>query len=315
MTWGQLRLILQTGAPGVSLDLIDSYLNERYQTVLEATDWKGLKAHSTIQTQAAYQSVLDTVTVTVGSAAVTGSGTTWTIAITGQRFYRPGDTVIYTATYVGATSLTLDRPYEGNGTEAVATVHAASPYVFMQNRYSLPTDCRSIVTVLNPVNGLPMVSFTEDGLDACTGPRTRVADPRAWAQYDDGPETSPPVLHQIEFYPPPLRARGFLMEYLREALVFTGENTTDSPLPFVSGAVLLAGARADIATYLEKLAQAVKYEAAFERELARLLLVEHAMRRVKTAMKMADRFTRHRLARTARGYAGAWRGGTPGGPS
>lgn len=301
-TWGQLRLLIQTSAPAVSLDLIDGYLNARYEQVLEATDWIGLKAHATVQTQAAYQSLTDTVTLTVGSAAVTGLGTAWTGAITGQRFYRPGDTVIYTATQLSGTTLTLDRPYEGNGSAAAGTVYAASPYVFMQHIYPLPADCRSIVTVLDPRTNLPMQPFTKDGLDASVGSRATLGYPGGWAEYDDSPEASPPVLHQIEFSPPPLQARGFPLEYLRNANFFTGQNTASGPLPFLSSTVLLEGCRADCAMHEEKLAKAEGYEALFLKELNRLLLVEHAQRRVKTTIKMADRFTRHRMARALRGY-------------
>jgi hypothetical protein len=314
MTWGQLRLQLQTSAPGISLDLLDEWLNTRYEQVLEATDWMGLKAHATIQTQAAYQSATDTVTLTVGSAAVTGVGTAWTGAITGQRFYRPGDTAIYTAAQVSGTSLTLDRPYEGNGSNAAGTVYAGSAYVLMQNVYQLPSDCRSVVTVLNPVNDLPMQAMTKDGLDASAGPRTLVNDPQCYAAYDDSPETSPPVLHQIEFYPPPLRARGCPMEYLRAALGFDGGNTSGSPLPFVSNSVLLAGVRADIQLHLKDFNAAKGYEAMYQEELARLLRVEHQQRRTKTALKMAPRFTRHRLARTDRSFGRGW-GPGQGGPN
>ena len=305
-TWGQLRLILQTGAPGVSLDLIDTYLNTRYTSVLSATDWSGLKGHSTIQTTAAYQSTADTVTATMGSNVVTGAGTAWTAAITGQRFYIPGDTVIYTATYGTATSLTLDRPYEGReGTDPAGTVYAASPYVFMQNLYPLPADCRSLVTVLDPITGLPMQPFTKDGLDFSVGTRALVGYPKAYAPYDDSPEASPPVLHQIELYPPPVNARGFPLEYLRIANAFDGETTSVSPLPWVTSLVLLSGARADIALHLENFTKAEGYEAQFEKELARMLLVEHTGR-VKASVKIASRFSRHRLARATRGYERGW---------
>jgi hypothetical protein len=315
-TWGQLRMILATGAPDVSLDLLDSYLNTRYSTVLSATDWIGLKAHATVQTTAAYQSIAgaDTATFTVGSNAVAGVATAWTNAITGQNVYRPGDTATYVATYVSSTSLTLDRPYEGLGSDVAGAVYAATPYVFMQNVYALPADVRGIVTVLNPLNDLPMAGFTKDQLDASTGPRTLVADPTSWAEYDDSTEPAPPasapaVVHRIEFYPPPLRARGFPLEYLRDPYMFDGTNTSRSPLPFVTDKVLLDGARADIATGNE----AIRYEASFSRELTRMLLVEHTQRRVKAPILMASRFTRHRLARAARGSGSAWRGGTPGG--
>jgi hypothetical protein len=301
MTWGQLRLQLQTSAPEISLDLLDEWLNTRYESVLEATDWIGLKNHAAIQTQAAYQSSTDTVTVTVGSTAVTGLGTAWAAGITGRRFYIPGDTVIYTATYLSGTSLTLDRPYEDKGSAAAGTVYAASAYVFMTNLYALPADCRSIVSVLNPITNLPMAPFTAEGMDAIAGPRTLVGDPRAWDANDDTPETSPPVLHQIEFYPPPLRARGFALEYLRAALGFDGGNTSGSPLPFIGSSVLLHGVRADIAIHEEKLTKAEGYELKFAAELDRLLKVEHQQRRTKTALQMAPRFTRHRQARADRG--------------
>lgn len=315
-TWGQLRFILQTAAAAVSLDLLDSYLNTRYTTVLSATDWIGLKAHATVQTAAAYQSVagVDTVTFTVGSNAVAGVSTAWTSAITGQNVYRPGDTATYIATYVSPTSLTLDRPYEGLGSDVAGAVYAATPYVFMQNVYNLPADCKVIVTVLNPVNDLPMLGMTKGELDASAGSRTLVADPTTWAEYDDSaepvpPASTPPVLHRIEFYPPPLRARGFPLEYLRDPYLFDGTNTSRSPLPFVTDKVLLDGARADMA----KGSEAIRFEASFATELNRMLLVEHAQRRVRAPVRMADRFTRHRLARASRGVGSSWRGGTPGG--
>jgi hypothetical protein len=315
MTWGQLRMQLQTSAPEASLDLIDEYLNTRYTAVLDSTDWIGRKAHAMVQTQAAYQSGTDTVTLTVGSASAVGIGTTWTSAVTGQRFYRPGDTVIYTAAYVSGTSLTLDRPYEGTGYVLAGTVYALSPYVFMQHIYPLPADLDSVVTVLDPITEVPLESMTKDGLDASVGSRTTLGYPQIWAQYDDSSESTPPVLHQIEFYPPPLNARGFPLEYLRNPNRFDGSSTSLAPLPFVSDAVLLAGARADIQLHLKDFTAAKGYQALFEVELARLLRVEHQQRRVKTSLKMADRFTRHRLARAARGMASAWRGGTPGGPN
>jgi hypothetical protein len=314
MTWGQLRFLLQAGAPDVSLDLIDGWLNTRYEKVLQATDWQGISAHTTIQTTAAYQSVLDTVTLTVGSAAVTGAGTAWTTAINGQQFYRPGDEVTYTATYVSATSLTLDRPYEGHGDDAAGAAYAGSAYVFVQAVYPLPADCSSVIEVINPMDGLPMEQFTPTRFARTVGTRTLVADPEIVAVYDDSAETAPPVLHQVEFYPPPQFARGFVTNYRRAALGFDGGNTSGSPLPFVGSLVLIVGVRADIATHLEKLTKALKYEKEFEGALADLMRVEHQQRKVKPVMQMASRFTRHRIARVERGRANSWRGGTPGGP-
>lgn len=327
MTWGQLRLQLQIGA-GISHDLLDEFLNARYEQVLTATEWSGLKYHGTIQTQAAYQSTTDTVTLTVGSTAVAGVGTAWTSAITGQRIYRPGDTAYYTATYVGATSLTLDRAFEGNGIDAAGTVYSASAYVFMQHIYALPSDARSPVTILDPVTGSPMGELSKVELDASAGPRTLVGDPKVFAPYDDSAETTLPVVHQVEFYPPPLRARGFPISYVHAAVGFNGSNTTAGPLPWVTMSVLLHGCRADIQVHLAAQSAAAGesgaasahmmvakgHEGKFQEELARMLKVEYCERRKKTPMKMADRFTRHRGERAIRGYGRGW-GPGQGGPN
>jgi hypothetical protein len=316
MTWGQLRFQLQIFGPGVSGDLLDAALNSRYEQVLEATDWSGMEAHATIQTTAGYQSGADTVTLRVGSADVAGSGTAFGAATVGMRFYRPGDTAIYTV-IPGTTAnlLTLDRPYEGNSGAAAGTVYTGAAYVLMQNVYALPADVRSISTVLDPVVGLPLEKFSKDQLDASAGLRTLVDDPRVYAAYDDSDEANPPVLKQIEFYPPPLMARGYLLAYLRAAAGFDGSATGSSPLPFVSDTVLLYGCRADIAAHLANeaarggdaaacgahLMVAKAQEAKYQEELAKLLRVEHCERRPRVALRMANRFTRHRMARASRG--------------
>jgi len=324
MTWGQLRLQLQTSASGLSLDLLDEYLNARYEQVLEATDWSGLDGTATIQTIAAWQSTTDSVSLTVGSANVTATKA-WTDAINGRKFYRPGDSVIYSVTWVSANAFTLDRPYEGNGTDAAGTVFATAAYVLMQNIYELPSDCGSIVTLMDPITGLPLDEFTRAELDNSAGPRTNLADPRCYALADDTTETSPPVLHQVELFPPPLYARGIPLQYRRGAFGFDGQNTSAGPLPWVSATVLLEGCRADIQLYLASASEggavaahlnaAKAYELKFERELNRLLGVEYKQRRKKPVLRMAARFTRHRLARANRGALSNWRGGTPGGPN
>lgn len=321
MTWGQMRLNLLTTTPGVPLDLLDEWLNSRYTTILESTDWIGLKAHTTVQTIAAYQSGADTVTATVGSAVITGSGTTWIqLQATGHTFYIPGDAVVYTIeTVMADTSILLDRPYEGKTGNAAGTVYSGCAYVVMEYIYALPTDCRSIVTVLDPRTSLPLQPFTKDALDATAGTRALVGYPTSWAEYDDTPEEPDvpnqlPVLHQIEFYPPPLEARGYTLEYLKIANYFDGRNLATSPLPFVSTAAIMAGVRADIAIWQEKPTQALAYQKLFEFELAKLLQVEHAQRRTKSAMRMAPRFTRHRLERVDRGDSPhGW--AQPGGPT
>ena len=200
-TWGSLRFQLQKGAPGIDLDLLDSYLNSRYEQVLEKAEWSGVKQHFTLLTQAAYQSATDTVTATVGSPLIVGLGANFTSQLIGSRFYIPGDAVYYTVSAVADTlDLTLERPYEGRGTDPPGTVYAASPYVFMQHIYLLATDVGTVISLLDPVTGFPLLAMSKAELDASAGPRTLVNDPTSYAMYDDSSETTPPVLHQIELF-------------------------------------------------------------------------------------------------------------------
>ncbi len=325
MNWGQLRFQLQTGAPSVSADLLDEFLNSRYEQLLEATNWQGLDYHATIQTAAAYQSTTDTVNLTVGSQNVTGVGTTWTSAATnGMNFYRPGDTVIYTFTWVSGTAGTLDRPYEGVGTDPPGTLYTAAPYVFQQDIYQLPADVRSIVDLLDPITGYPLGRMTAEEMDNSCGQRTLVQDPTNWAPYDDTNEANPPVIHQVRLFPPPLYARGIKFEYLHTASGFDGGNTQASPLPWISQSSLLAGCRCSIETYLASQSEgaaaaahanaARTYAAEWAVEINRLLLVEFTQKRKKVPMQMASRFTRHRVLRACRGFRNAWGPGA-GGPN
>jgi hypothetical protein len=298
MTFGALRLQIQMSAPGVSLDLIDGFINSRYETILNAAAWTGLKAHAYLQTIAAYQSTTDTATATAGSNAVTGTGTAWTSAITGKKFSIPGEVVLYTATYVSGTSLTLDRPYEG--------LTGAKAYVFATDVYALPSDCRTVVTINSPLIDKPLAEFSEDMLNSVTGPEAMVSDPVAYSVYDPSPESAPPVLAQVRFWPPPLYARGYKTEYLRFANAFDGTNTSASPLPFIGSGILLNGVRADAQLHLGNLAAAAGYEKLFRDQLAELLRIEHQQRRPPATLQMVPRFTRHRIERALRGWDRGW---------
>ncbi len=307
MTWGQLRFQLQTSAPEVSLDLLDEYLNNRYQQVLGKTDWTGLNYRTIVQTQAAYQSTTDTATFTVGSTTVTGLGTSWSSGLIGKRMYRTGDSVFYTVAAVpSGTSLTLDRAYEGVGIDASGTVYATAGYVFMQHIYALPADVKNVISVLGPASPDPIDKMSKDLLDQSVGPRTNLGDPMIFAPIEDTPESAPPVYSQIEFYPPPLRSRGMTVRYVHKATPFDGQSTSGSPVPFVTDLVLLSGAKADIQTKLENYAGALKYEADFDKELNRMLQEEFARRRAIEPVKMADKYTRHRVARYTRGQRASW---------
>jgi hypothetical protein len=301
MTWGQLRMQLQLSGPGVSLDLLDEFLQKRYEQVLSHIPWSGLEGHLTIQTLAAYQSATDTATFTVGSAAVSGAGTAFVSGQIGRKIYRVGDVEVYTIlTTPATTSMTLDRPYQGNGAEAAGTVYAGAGFVIMQNVYTLSADFRTAIAILSPITNLPLNRFSKAELDMVAGPRATIGDVAAFAMYDDSSEASPPVLHQVEFYPPPMYGNGFECNYKKAVNAFNGSNTAAAPLPWVSDTVLLAGCRADVYKHLKEFTSAAAYQLDYVTELARMVRLELAERRAPAKIRMADRFTRHRIARGSR---------------
>lgn len=312
MTWGKIRFLLLQSFPGSNLDLLDAWMNGRYLQILKAADWTDIHARATLMTQAAYKSSTDSATFTVGSATVTGSGTTWTDVLVGQKLYRNGDVRVYTVTAVASgTSLTIDRAYEGHGEDEPGVVYAASAYVFMQNIYSLPSDLSSIERILDSLTNFPLFKFTAAEMDESAGTRAQVGYPETFCQVEDTTEvigTAP--TRQVELYPPPEFARGLQLEYLRDAYLFNGLNLQQSPLPFVSDACIMYGVKADICADAGKVQQAEGFEAKFNVELARLLRVEFSQRRAKPTMRMAPRFVRHRLERAARGYNYGWNSGT-----
>jgi hypothetical protein len=52
MTWGQIRLQVQKWGENVDLDLLDQFLQGRYQSILDAHPWKALETPGTIVTAA-----------------------------------------------------------------------------------------------------------------------------------------------------------------------------------------------------------------------------------------------------------------------
>lgn len=317
-TWGQIRLLLSKSSPGVDQELIDGYLNSRYEQILEAADWEGIKEEATVETTAAYQSTTDTANFTAGSTAFTLSGAVFQPAWVGMKLFVPGQTVNYTI----VDTLQLDRPYELPSSSATAT---GQKYTIFQDVYDLPDDCRTVVkdSVMNPQTGFPMTQLSRRQLDRSAGIPVTIGYPEIFAVHGDSPETDTPILHQIQFYPPPQSAWGIAIEIVRSGAGFDGTNTGDGPLPWISDTALKEGVEADICAYLAKqepekaaayLMVAKAHEAKYQEEKLTLLRVEFQQRRPQASLMMATRFTRHRLERAARGLRTEWRGGTPGGP-
>jgi len=296
MTWGQLRMNLQQTLPGISLDLIDEFLNVRYARVLDHTRWLGLEGTAYVETVAAYQSTTDTVAVTQGSNTIVGTATAWNSGMTGQKILIGGDGALYTFTYVNATHATLDRVYEANSNSGLA-------YSLVTNVYALPADFKALVdkddAVQGAEDGFPLDQLSEPDLDSSVGFRTAIGEPAVVSVAISPASLDGGTTWQIEFYPMPQYAKGYKIRYLRAAVAFNGTNTSASSLPFVSDGVLLAGCRSDIWAYDGNQAKMTFYEAKFADELAAMVRADR-LKRARETLKPAKRFTRHRIERLLR---------------
>jgi hypothetical protein len=230
-TFGDIRFQLSKMHPGVDHDLLDGWILDAYQHALAELDWQRLDATVSIAVPAEYAA--GTVALTAGSNAITGTGTTFTGAMTGRLFRASTDGPYYQFTYVSATSGTLDRPYEG------ATASGAA-YRIAQTVFTLPSDCRAIIDV----DGLGLRGRTDF-------PPTRPdhGKPAYWRQTMDS-FTDPPAM-QIEVYPIPVEAQLLAVTFTAEALPATLDPATGL-LPWMHPAALKAYVNAHVALIIEK---------------------------------------------------------------
>jgi hypothetical protein len=176
MTWGQIRLQAQKWGENVDMDVLDQAIQARYATILDAHPWKALDKQATIQTVGVYAT--GTVSVTNGSASITGTTTAWTQSQSGLSVRVGSDSQFYTFTYTGATAGTLDRPYEG-------TTDATAPYYLFQSVYALPSDLKILLEVNNLRGNFPLRPYTQAELNLLFPARTDVGEPFIYSMAQD----------------------------------------------------------------------------------------------------------------------------------
>lgn len=122
-----------TGIPAIAKWLV----NEAQRDLFYAHDWPWRRKNDVLQTVAPYET--GTVTVTLGSTTLTGSGTTFTSAMVGRKFRLTGDLDFYEiSAYVSATEVTLADAY-------VNATQSGIAYSIYQDVYALATDMDRIL--------------------------------------------------------------------------------------------------------------------------------------------------------------------------
>lgn len=299
-TYGQIRLRLKQLAP-LSIELLDGWILDRYQSILDQLEWERLE--QTIAVQAVGEYATGTVTVTVGSNAVTGAGTAWTSSMSGWYFRLPGDDAYYAFTYVSATSGTLDRSYDGN-----QNTGSGLSYQLDQAVFALPSSVRLVSGVRDLTNDYNLNYISRAELNASAPSRAQYGDAKFWTMYLDS-DSTPPTM-QIEVYPIPTQLCGYAVDVTQEDTNFGPGQVSVGALPFVRPSCIVSGVQADAALWREKVTIAAAYEAKYNRYLQDMIRNE-AYRVGAERVEMADHYSRHRQDRLRRGSSWTgWLGGS-----
>jgi len=282
-TYGEIRFRLIKLLPLVDLDIIEGWINDRYQQILDRVDWRRKLVVSTFQTASEHSD--GTISATAKNAAVTGSGTNWTSEMDGRMIRIAEGNEFYGFTYSSPTDATLDRGFEGSTGSGLS-------YRINQNVIKMPLDVRLVQSVESFETGARLQRLSLVELNALDPKRSKYGSPTYWCPYMDA-HTDPPVV-QIELYPVPTEVKGFRVEVIAEQDIPSGSSTTI--LPWVRPAALIAGVQADAAALAGNLAGASYYEAIFEKHVSEMGNIE-ARRRGAQSIRVDRSITGRNLRR------------------
>jgi len=282
MTYGQLKLRLTQAYPGVSLDLIEGWCNDRYEEILAELPWSRQDVMAVLQTTSPYST--GTVAVTAGSHNVTLTGGAWTAGMSGWALRIKEDQDFYEFIYNTPTTGAIDRAYDG------ATSTAAS-YSLTQFIYVLPDDCRFVED--DSFNG-PLGQLgrkTHQDIDLFDPLRNCSGVPQIWASYMDA-NTVPPLM-QVELWPWPDKVM---------SLPFTYQSTSDLAAEsqliqvWMQPTALLEGVTARIKAHLKDYAGA-QFHAALATAGLKTMRSDEAQKLAYGQMRLTDYYVGYRTKR------------------
>ncbi len=294
-TFGEILLRAAKLPYGAGIDpvLLKGYVNDRHHTIINHYPWSRIRQIDTIlQTVAVYQT--GTIAFTAGLNTLTGTGTTWTAGMTGRRIRNVVDNEYYTFTYVSTTTGTIDRLYEGE-TAALAS------YKIWQPIYALPTDIDVLESIKIFAQNVDIDQTDQESLDKLDASRLLIGNPACWAPWEE--DASATTLPQIELYPGPDTAVGLPIRYTARVDAYTATSTIYPT--WISIECLFAGVEADVCALAKDYNGAQLKEAKFQQLLVEMLRKE-TNREAPVRLRMNDRWTNHRRARSGDGR-GDWK--------
>jgi hypothetical protein len=286
----QARISKTPLGAGVDAEVLLGMINDRIEVICRSRQWSRLKHTDTIQTVAQYRT--GTIDIAVGATSGTGTGTTFTTAMTGRRIRIANLLEYYIFTYVSPTAFTIDRAYEADDdADDVA-------YTIFQPVYAMPPDLAEVTSLINPTLGIEMQEVDRSYINRNAASRLAIEPPRVYAPFED----SSGGLTRIELYPAPGESVGLPLEYMALPPLFDAEDPdTEATFPdWISIPCLRAGVEADLYDLHNDPSGKQRKEMDFERFLMGMAS-EDARRSPAIETNMANRYTQHRAMRTMRG--------------
>ena len=236
-TFGQVWQRVLLYAPGTPVPLVQQAVKNAYNRALSMHSWSELLQDGEKVIATEYST--GTVAVTNGSTTVTGSGTTFTSAMTGRQiiFDDADGQPYYTVTYVSATSLTLDRAY-GGADDSSTTYSIGEYYVEFPSDLSVLTNVRD----LNNNWSITGQAHQQGYLDMVDAKRTSTGSPSIFVAAP--PRVSSGVAYpRYEFWPRISAGTHIAYQYLKDAALTSNSTYLIVMLP---SEAIVYGALADL---------------------------------------------------------------------
>lgn len=242
-TFQQLWQKLIVYAPNIPVPLAQDFVNAAYSDALAMGGWAALRGDGDFFIPP--PETTGTVTLTEGSAVMTGSGTSWTVSLEGQQLVVDGTGPYYTVLTVDTpTQITLDRVW---GNESITN----TPYTIQLIYVRPPSDFLYFLDVVDVQNNwkIRINDILQEDIDRFDAQRsyagtTWIAAPAGLTPAGSTVEAG---LRRYELWPRPTGPKTFAYRYIRRPALMSA--ATDRPIWPIRGDILRSGAIAELCNW------------------------------------------------------------------
>lgn len=236
--------------------VVKQALNDVLQEVCQASNFSWLYGDSSFITTKPYET--GTVSVTEGSATITGSGTVWVAGMVGRKFYC-ADATYKISAYVSATELTLSTVYAGASGSGLT-------YKIYQDEYSLASDVEDILAMRQENNPQKINKVGVEEMDRYYPQRNSFGYPSIYSII--GYDSTGYI--KVAVYPVPNQARNIYYRYKKRVIEMSLDTDT-SIIPLRYRWVLAKGALYIVAKYLDMPDIGKDFEREYRQGIAQLV--------------------------------------------